>query len=162
MKVTYTDAAVQELKKFEGRQKRLLEELIAERKYVFGDEVLEITASDIKENADLIRPISRVRSRFRTTRFIGRVYIVVGSLIGLGSAVYPYFDRLLQQNRSQALLFLAGIGMALTGVFGLFYANLRERKYELFDRELHRFQAEKVMLKPKEFLVEVDEDTRKT
>ena len=50
-----------------AKQQEMLEKLIAERKYVFGDGTLEVTASDVKETADLIRPVPRLNKRARTS-----------------------------------------------------------------------------------------------
>ena len=136
MKITYTEAGNLELRSFQDRQKRLLEELISERKYIYGDEVLEVTASDIKEVASLIRPVSRLRTRFRSVHLLGRAYIIVGSLIAIAAFLYPYFVQMLQENKSQATLLLGGICVALVGVFAHFYANMRERRFDAMERDM--------------------------
>ncbi|HDR1022657.1 TPA: hypothetical protein QB352_001948, partial [Pasteurella multocida] len=48
MKVIYTETANIELDKFYKKQKKLLEKNIVEEKSIFGDEIIEVTSSDIK------------------------------------------------------------------------------------------------------------------
>ena len=55
MKVIYTESAKQALEAFKERQAKELEENICSRKYVFGDNTVEITASDIKEASEFSR-----------------------------------------------------------------------------------------------------------
>jgi hypothetical protein len=47
MKTIYTAPAQHELAAFQARQQDMLERLVAERKSVLGDKVLEITASAV-------------------------------------------------------------------------------------------------------------------
>jgi len=134
MKISYTEAAQQELKRFHERQQKLLENIVAERKYVFGDQTVEITASDIKEAGDSIRPMLRLRTRFRSIRLIGRTYLALGLLIASVGFLYPYITELIKENRTQGMTLSLGLVMALAGAAAQLYATLRERRFETSDR----------------------------
>ena len=58
MKTIFTTAAKEEINRFREHQERRLIELIREKKFIVGDEELEVTASDIKDAAGHFR-ISR-------------------------------------------------------------------------------------------------------
>lgn len=134
MKVIYTEAAEQELQTFRERQKRLLEELIAEKKFIYGDESLEITASDIKETSEQIRAYRPASYRFRSTLLIGQLYIALGVLLMVGSYFYPLIERMLVENRLQAMLVLVGAITVVTGLFALYFYKLRQKRYEEMER----------------------------
>jgi len=139
MKVIYTEAAQQELRTFQENQKRLLEEMVAEKKFVYGDETLEITASDIKETAERIRPYRPMtRTRFHTIRLAAQVYISLGLIMMLGSFFYPDLLRMFSENRSQAMIFGAGALTVLLGVVALYMYRLRLQRYDEMEREFKR------------------------
>src|ERR1051326_3718075 len=105
MNVIYTEPAKQELITFQENQRRLLEELVAEKKFVFGDEQLEITASDIKETADRFRPYHpRERRRYHAMRFGAQIYILLGIVLMLGAIFYPNLKKMFQEGSPQGFL----------------------------------------------------------
>lgn len=129
MKVIYTEAAEQEMLNFHQQQKELLESLIAEKKVVFGDDVLEITASDIKEASRKIRAFRPTNIRYNNIQVLTKVYVFLGALMMVGAIFYPRISELFQENRTQAMIFLMGALMALIGIFANYFYVLRKRRY---------------------------------
>lgn len=129
MKVIYTEAAEQEILNFHQQQKELLESLIAEKKVVFGDDVLEITASDIKEASRKIRAFRPMNIRYNNIQVLTKVYVFLGALMMVGAIFYPRISELFQENRTQAMIFLMGALMALIGIFANYFYVLRKRRY---------------------------------
>jgi len=115
MKVVYTDAAQQELIDFHERQRLLLERLVSDRKLVFGDDVLEITASDIKEAEHRIQPVQRSVRAYRSSALIVRVYLVTGISMMIGAFFYPQLQEIFETNRTQALVFFTGAAITFMG-----------------------------------------------
>lgn len=128
MKAIYTDAATRELESFQTRQKDMLESVIAERKLVLGDEVLEITASDIKSASELIQIYRPSFRRAQSTELVTRVYIVTGILMMVGSFFYSKILEIYSSNRTQALIFLMGAVMAAIGWLFSFWMQTRRRR----------------------------------
>ncbi len=130
MKIQYTDAALQELQAFQSRQQKMLEQLISERKFVFGDETVEVTASDIKEASVFIRAYRPRAIRYSSMRLVSQAYIALGALIAFGGYFYPTFQNIFQENRVQAMAIVTGlIMMGVGGIAGYLY-RARIRRYE--------------------------------
>lgn len=115
MKIVYTDAAQRELVEFQQRQKVLLEELVSDRKHVYGDDVLEVTASDIKEAAHRIQPIRPTERRYQSSELLTRAYIIIGIVMMVGAFFYPQIQEILENNKTQALVFFMGASITAMG-----------------------------------------------
>lgn len=126
MKIIYTDTAKQELRSFVEDQQRAIERLIAERKVVYGDQTLEITASDIKEASSKIRVASS--RRVPMIRLVIQLYGVIGVGLMVGAFIYPFFRTMLIENRHQAILFLMGALTATASLFLSYFYTVRERE----------------------------------
>lgn len=129
MKVIYTDAAQRELIEFQQRQKTLLEELISDRKLVYGDDVLEVTASDIKEAAHRIQPIRPTVRRYQSSELLTRAYVVMGVAMMIGAFFYPQIQEILQKNKTQALIFFMGASFTAMGWLFGYWLKLRQRRF---------------------------------
>lgn len=143
MKVEYTASGKEELLEFQSRQQKLLEELIAEKKYVIGDETLEVTATDIKETQHRLRPVSRyAERRALTTRLILPVYV----LGGVGMMIYAFFHKDIQRViYEQEVLWSVGLAGLLTTIAGIFfswYLNERNRRIRMISREEQRIREQ--------------------
>lgn len=130
MKATYTEAALQALEEFRLSQQRSIEELIADRKAVLGDEELEITASDIKEAAQMIRIDRYEPRRYSFSHLVSRIYVVSGLLLMLGAFAYGPIRSLIEQNQIQAMLFFAGAGVSAVGALSGYYFSTKRREAE--------------------------------
>lgn len=145
MKAIYTEAAQRELEAFKAHQQELLEGLVAERKLVLGDEVLEITASDIKSASERIRIYRPPLRRTQSTELVMRAYIVLGVVMMLGSFFYPQLLELYSSNKTQALIFFMGATMAAVGWVFNYWVQTRRK------RMLDEAEAYASFLKRKEF-----------
>jgi VIT1/CCC1 family predicted Fe2+/Mn2+ transporter len=125
MKAIYTDVAKSELEEFLVRQQEMLETVVAERKLVLGDDVLEITASDIKAASSLIQINRPVFRRYRSTELVTRLYIAMGVAMMVGGIFYPRLEEIYDTNRTQALVFITGAAMATIGWFTSYWVNAR-------------------------------------
>ena len=131
-KIIYTDNAQKELAFFHRNQQTILEEIIKSKKYVFGDESIEITASDIREASRYIQAINLQKSRktfFR--RFILTIYMFSGILMILIGLFYPIFEEILRENPTQLMFVFVGVIMtflsiSMTGYFK--YKDLRREQ----------------------------------
>jgi predicted phage tail protein len=137
MKAIYTDAAKLELEAFQVRQQEMLEGLIAERKLVLGDDVLEITASDIKAAAERIQIYRPQFRRTQSTELVTRAYVVIGIVMMVGSFFYPQLMEIYASNKTQALIFFMGAAMAAVGwLFSYFMQSRRRRMLEDYEAYL--------------------------
>jgi len=129
MKVIYTEAAEQEIFVFQKQQKEILETVIAEKKIVFGDDVLEITASDIKEASRNIRIIRPTSVRNNNVQLLTKVYVVLGVLMMVGAVFYQRMIEFFSENKAQGTLFMMGAAIALIGLLANYFYALRRRRY---------------------------------
>jgi len=129
MKILYTNSAQRELVDFQQRQKMLLEELISDRKHVFGDDVLEITASDIKEAAHRIQPIRPAVRSYQSSELLTKAYVVMGIAMMVGAFFYREILYIFETNRTQALIFSTGAFITAIGSLFGYWVKLRRRRY---------------------------------
>lgn len=130
MKIIYTTAAHEQLAVFQARQKELLEEIISNRKSIYGDDVLEITASDIKEASGNFRAVSSQKRRLYFTVLVTRLYVALGIVIMLGSLGYPLIIEALERNKMQVLVFLMGAFLASIGAALGYLMKFRQKQLE--------------------------------
>jgi hypothetical protein len=137
MKITYTEAAQIELKAFHDRQQKLLEELIADKKVVLGDDTLEVTASDIKEESqNIITKRNISKSRYLRIQLITTTYIILGSFMIFFSLFFFEILHFFERNPTQAMIFLIGVSMIGAGVaLKLIY----KRRYFLYSEKTDKF-----------------------
>lgn len=146
MKAIYTEAAKTELENFFSNQKTLLEQLISERKSVLGDEVLEITASDVKSVGWEIQ-IRRPLRRMRYTELLSSIYMIAGGSTMVGSFYYQKIIDFYTANQTQAAVFIVGAGLTLIGLFtNIIVKNQRRRIGEASYREQKLREAEDEMM----------------
>jgi hypothetical protein len=138
MKVIYTDAAQRELVEFQQRQKALLEELVSDRKLVYGDDVLEVTASDIKEAAHRIQPIRPTARHYQSSELLTRAYIIMGIAMMIGAFFYPQIQEILEKNKTQAFIFVTGASITALGWLFGYWLKLRQRR---FAEQLNKFYS---------------------
>jgi H+/Cl- antiporter ClcA len=126
MKIIYTESGQKALEEYKLRQVQVLEERVTSLKYVFGDDVVEVTASDIKQASETrSSPLIRVRERQSLTRSLLAVYVVLGILMGVFGLFYDQIFLLLRRNPTQLLLSVSGISVSLASY--LMLARLRSR-----------------------------------
>lgn len=146
MKAIYTEAAKIELENFVANQKTLLEQRISERKSVLGDDVLEITASDVKSVGWEIQ-IRRPLPRTRYTELLSSFYMIAGVSTMAGSFYYQRIIDLYIANQTQAAVFIVGAGLTLIGVVtNIVVKNQRRRMAEAIYRQQKLRETEDEMI----------------
>ena len=127
MKTVYTENAKSELNEFLSRQQKMLEDVVASRKYIYGDEVLEVTASDIREASRYILPINTGKLRntlFR--RLIIQSYLVLGFLLICGGIFYPIIQEMIVHSPIQVMLISIGVTIIFVAIFMQVYFKFRD------------------------------------
>lgn len=128
MKAIYTEAAQQELVDFQARQQDLLERVVAERKFVLGDDVLEITASDIKAASEKIQAHCPTSARGRFSDLVMRAYIGIGVVMMGGAFLYPQLSEIFASNKTQGLVFVVGASMTVVGALVSYWTQSRQKR----------------------------------
>lgn len=127
MKTIYTESALHELENFNHRINNDLENIIKDKKYVFGDDTLEITASDIREaeNHFEIRK-SNKSLKTLTIRLLLKFYLFIGiSMITFG--IFYEELRAILIDPTRAMYIISGCLLVFLYWFGLNYIKLREK-----------------------------------
>lgn len=136
MKIIYTNSGKEALQKYKEDKASDLESLISSKKYVYGDEVVEITAADIEEYSKIKDhrnyTVQRYQpSIYRFANVIAPVYFVVGFFTTFYGFFKQDIDRIFQQNDGQIQIVLAGIVLMLISVMFGFYFRMRSRKMQI-------------------------------
>jgi len=149
LNIKYTDTALEQLEKFKKEQVTNLEEYLVKDKYVLGDDLVEITASDIKEALDNMK-VSYSRKR-ESSSFLFKseaiktasiVYTTLGMIITIGAFYYEKFIDLLIEKPTTAKLALVGIIMTMLGLLMNFTIRRKEREMKKKKDELTKINIE--------------------
>lgn len=137
-KIIYTNSATQRLKMFHSEVDIEIERYFQERKFVPGDEFIEITASDIDEVAQRFR-ISRPTRTSSVRNLIPIVYSLIGVIMAVIGIFYEQF-KLILEGDPKRLIFIGG------GLFMLIisssYLYMLKRKDQL-ERDLKEIEFRK-------------------
>ena len=136
MKIVYTESAKSELERFHRNKQRQLEEVIKRNKYIFGDELIEITANDIREAEKKFFIQEDPIPRFYRTSLLMKIYLILGVGMTLAGIFYHKIDELLVSGSPiQRLLLLIGIMLIVVSIFLNYYLkNIYERRRYLEQR----------------------------
>ncbi len=129
MQIVYTPSAEKELAKFHLEQTQELEAVIRKNKYVFGDDTIEVTGSDIRDAARTFTSPSADRESLPITRFLLRTYATIGVLMVTGGLFYPNLKSILRGDPVQRGLLLGGLSLLLLTVFFGYYLQFRAQNY---------------------------------
>jgi hypothetical protein len=124
-RIAYTQAGEDRLAKLHRAIGNQIEQALRERKFVPGDEQIEITGSDVDELARSMRVdfFSRFDQRRMFRRVVIGFYFLLGILTTIAGLFYHYFLDLIK-NPTQLFLVGAGVLMSL-GSFLLWTINER-------------------------------------
>lgn len=144
MKIVYTESALAELERFQEQRKEELKALLKNRKYVFGDDVLEITASDIRDAERHFKVSEISKSRLPITSMLFKLYMIMGVLMVFVGLFYPDLRQLIDRNPVQLALVLTGVMLSLVSFFGSYYFRIREvRRAEIERRYIEYMNRKK-------------------
>jgi hypothetical protein len=138
MKIVYTESGRQALEEFKEEKVRELEKEISPRKYVYGDETIEITANDVREGSDRIRLPYRFTSARPMTQLLLQIYILFGVLATFAGLFYRNLKYIASEDPTQIILVLSGVGISFMSYLMLQRLRDRERereRIELIERE---------------------------
>jgi len=124
-KITYTESGKNSLDKYLDEQKLLLEKFISDEKYVFGDDEIEITASDIKMYIDNSKYSKRRTERRKSLLFIINTYIIFGIIITIGGLIYPVILEMLEDRPFQFIITIMGVFMSIFAIIYKIYLKNR-------------------------------------
>lgn len=129
--IKYTNAALEQLEKFKLDQVKKLEDLIVENKRFPGVDFIEITASDIQEEARKFthfKPAIKTQIRY----LVIYVYFVTGIGLMLFGFLYNDIIDIWKNQPIQGLYILMGFIMTIISSILFFYIRYREkiRSYE--------------------------------
>jgi hypothetical protein len=141
MKIIYTESALVELERFQEQRKEELEGLLKKRKYVFGDDVLEITASDIRDAERHFKMSDISKSRLPLTSMLFKLYMIMGILMVFVGIFYPDLRQLIDRNPLQLALVLTGVMLSLVSFFGSYYFRIREIRRAEIERRYIEFET---------------------
>jgi hypothetical protein len=127
MKVIYTKSAQNELERFHSIKEKQLEDIIKREKYVLGDDVIEITASDIKK-AEKQFYIAESNFKRPLTSMLLKVYSVLGLLMIIGGLFYNELKAFLEGDPIQQMLVLSGLGLSIASLFANYFLKLKRQR----------------------------------
>lgn len=127
--VTYTDAAKQRAEELACHYREVLQEVVTERKFVPGDNTVEITASDLEQATKYVQirvQLSSVkRLKVRLLDLLAKVYIFMGVSVILLGIYYPQLVKLFYSlSPIQQSVVTLGIVSIFAGVISMTYVYL--------------------------------------
>ncbi len=126
VKIILTDQAVKQLDKYKESQGNKLIEEIASRKFVPGDDEVEITASDIEKGRTSLK-----RPKLPMTILIV-IYIVLGIFMMFLGFNYDYIKSIILKNEPlQVVLLIMGLMFFMIGLISALSFMVRDYKYFL-------------------------------
>lgn len=135
MKVIYTESGKQALEAYKAKKVAELEVRIKERKYVLGDDLIEVTASDIKESSEGHYAENSYRfKRFSLQKMILQIYMVFGFIAMIVGLFYGQIVALVQDRPEQLLLVVGGAAFSVICAVMLARIRAREQEEDVFSR----------------------------
>jgi len=126
MQLIYTESAIKEIEEYKKSKIHELEKIIISEKYVFGDDVIEITGSDIKKASSAHFKVSRSNPKWAATRTLLVVYAFMGFTLMLAGIFYDELLRLIERPIQFALV-TSGIFTSFVSYFLLNRIKYSER-----------------------------------
>lgn len=137
-KIIYTHSATERLQMFHHEVDAELQRYFQERKFVPGDEFIEVTASDIDEVAQKFR-ISRPIRTSSVRNLIPIVYSVIGVIMAVIGIFYEQFKVILEGDPKRLIFIGGGLFMLLISSY---YLYMLKRKAQL-ERDIREIEFRK-------------------
>lgn len=144
-KIIYTDSAKERFEKFHFEVTQEVENYFQERKFVPGDEFIEITASDIDEVAQRFRVARPVRTNPAKT-LIPVVYTLSGVILTMAGLFYDQFKLIISGDPKRLIFIISGIFMILISWAYVYLIKNRERR-EQIERHYREMELRRKELK---------------
>jgi len=141
LKIEYTKSGQEKLDRFYKEFEQQIVEHIKQRKYAPGDEVIEITASDIDEVTNKIKIIQPNKSQLK--QFVLFTYTMLGVLITLVGLFYSDFLHIIRNEPNRLIFITSGIFLSTLSLFFSYYLKLRQkREKEIFEVDIEKKKIE--------------------
>lgn len=124
-KIFYTDSAKERLEKFHTEISQRIDKYLYERKYIPGEDFIEVTASDIEEISNNIRFIKPTKTSLR--KLIPATYAIMGILLVVFGLLYDDIRKLIENQPTRLVFIISGLVMFFLGYFSLFLLNSKEK-----------------------------------
>lgn len=132
--ITYTESGEREILNFIEEQKESFEDIILREKYVYGDEEIEVTGSDILKIKQRVRlSYQPKRLKLSSLKLASFLYLIIGIMTVIVGFVYQDFKDLLENNSEQAMIILVGVSISLIGGVLSIYMKIREKRIKEFE-----------------------------
>jgi uncharacterized membrane protein len=141
MKIIYTESAMEELERFQKQRKDELELFLKNKKYIFGDDIVEITASDIREADNFFKVVEFSKTKLPLTNMLLKVYLIGGFAMVILGLFYPTIMQMLDRNPTQLALVIGGLTLSLVSFFGIYYLRFREERYIELEKRYKNFES---------------------
>lgn len=142
-RIQYTESGQNRLDEFYADLRKQVDDELRQSKFVPGDDLIEVTGSDVDELKKSMRItfLGSSTRRFMMTEMLTRAYLLIAIVLAAAGVFYPYLDTILQ-NPMQFILIGTGVGMGLMSLVMNYYIRMRrrmwhEREYRI-DRERDR------------------------
>lgn len=129
-KIIYTESANQRLEKFHIEVGQEIEKYFQERKFVPGDDFIEITASDIDEIANRFR-ITRPIKTYSIKSLIPIVYTTMGLIMTFIGIFYDQFKKILEGDPKRLAFIAGGIFMVFISWTYMYLLKMREKREQI-------------------------------
>jgi hypothetical protein len=133
MKISYTESGEAAMSRFKDQQAKELERFIASRKFVFGDEVVEITANDVREAEHQHRLSNTALKRSTRVRLMARTYLMGGMVMLVVGMFWDRIRMMIYDDPIALTLSVLGAMMSVAGAYLSTLWKLREDQEESAD-----------------------------
>ena len=123
-KVHYTDAANERLESLKCEYMNILKEIIKDRKYVPGDNFVEITASDLEQASQYLKVIAPRKSG--SLRLVLVLYAFMGIVMIIAGLFYPLIAEMIRESPERLILTFGGFILLAAGIYGYYRVKQRE------------------------------------
>lgn len=139
-KIIYTETAKQRLENFHIEVDKELEYYFSDKKFVPGDDFIEITASDIDEVSSKFKIVSHSKTSIK--RLIPALYSTMGILMTVVGVFFEQFKTIIEGNPIRLVFIIGGVLMVFISWFYLYIVKIREQRDFIEEKERIMYETE--------------------
>lgn len=129
-KIVFTESAVKRLEKLHRNVDYQIENYLIDRKFVPGDDFIEVTGSDIDDVENRLKIIGP--SSLNSKRVILNIYAIIGAITFLIGIFYSEIKDIVNGDRERLVLLIAGLSFSLASLFLSYYFRQRDKRQKDF------------------------------
>ena len=115
MKFQYTEAAKERLNVLKSQYTESIERVIYDRKYIPGEEIVEVTASDLEQASEYLKVAPPPKND--RIKISSMIYGILGLILAVIGLFYPFFMEMIKESPERVILVIAGIAMISIGIW---------------------------------------------